>query len=114
MRLIHGVPVNGVLVDDQTRCEHYNSALDIIAIRFKCCDRWFPCRECHDESESHEVEVWPKAEFTSKAILCGSCGEQLNIKDYLDCDDRCPTCTSRFNPGCANHYHLYFNVEEQR
>ncbi len=30
--------VKGKLVDDQTRCVHYRSTLDVIAIKFKCCN----------------------------------------------------------------------------
>jgi uncharacterized CHY-type Zn-finger protein len=28
----------------------------------------------------------------------------------LKCDSICPRCAGAFNPGCANHYHLYFEV----
>jgi uncharacterized CHY-type Zn-finger protein len=110
MRVIHGVQVHGSLVDDQTRCAHYNSALDIIAIRFKCCGRWYPCRECHDEREEHEVQTWPQNEFTSNAILCGTCGHRLTIAEYFNCANKCPSCQRNFNPGCTNHYHHYFDV----
>jgi uncharacterized CHY-type Zn-finger protein len=110
MRVIHGQQVHGCVIDDRTRCSHYNSELDVIAIRFKCCDRWFPCRECHDEDERHDALIWPRAEFSYKAILCGMCGAQLSIDDYLSCANECPACAGRFNPGCASHYHLYFDT----
>jgi uncharacterized CHY-type Zn-finger protein len=32
----------------------------------------------------------------------------MSIAAYLACDDRCPTCAARFNPGCKPHRHLYF------
>lgn len=110
MRVIHDVEVHGRAVDGQTRCAHYNSALDIVAIRFKCCDRWFPCRECHDEGQTHQARVWPLDEFTSRAVLCGACGEQLSITAYLKCGNKCPCCESDFNPGCASHHSLYFEA----
>ena len=109
MRIIHGEKVFGAVVDDETRCAHYHSPLDVVAIRFKCCDRWYPCRECHDEIESHDARTWQQDEFGSKAILCGACGHQLTIGEYFVCENKCPSCLSGFNPGCAKHYHLYFD-----
>jgi len=110
MRMIHGEEVCGAVLDDQTRCAHYNSDLDVIALRFKCCDRWFPCRECHDDSETHAVQRWPKSEFSMKAVLCGACGGRLSINDYLNGENQCPSCRSNFNPDCSKHYHLYFDL----
>ena len=43
------VRVFGKTVDEHTRCEHYATELDIIAIRFACCDRYYPCHHCHSE-----------------------------------------------------------------
>jgi uncharacterized CHY-type Zn-finger protein len=39
--------VLGGVVDDQTRCVHYHGPTDVIAMRFKCCDAYFPCLRCH-------------------------------------------------------------------
>ena len=49
IRRIHGLNIVGVGVDGETRCAHYRSERDIIAIKFKCCKKWFPCYECHAE-----------------------------------------------------------------
>ena len=103
-----GEEILGVGIDEQTRCAHYNSELDIIAIKFKCCGRWYPCFECHTAIAEHEPAVWPVNQFDEKAILCGACGNQLTINEYLNCGSICPSCERSFNPGCANHYHLYF------
>ncbi|HCA60184.1 MAG TPA: hypothetical protein DEP46_19645 [Blastocatellia bacterium] len=108
LRLVHGKEVFGVEVDEETRCGHWHSPLDIIAIRFKCCGRWYPCFDCHAEVAGHEPAVWPRAERAEKAILCGGCGVELSIDDYLACENLCPACECQFNPGCAKHYHLYF------
>jgi uncharacterized CHY-type Zn-finger protein len=110
MRVIHGLEVYGKIIDDATRCSHYNSPLDIVAIKLKCCGRWFPCRECHDNLESHAAEVWPKDRFDTLAILCGECGHRLTINSYLACNSICPTCNAAFNPRCADHYQLYFEI----
>ena len=100
--------VKGVDLDPQTRCAHWRSPLDIIAIRMRCCRTYYACRECHDELADHAAMVWPAAEWDQPAVLCGACGTQLSVRDYLACDNRCPACAAPFNPGCANHYHLYF------
>lgn len=107
-KVIYGETVCGVDIDAQTRCAHWHGESDIIAIKFRCCEKWFPCYECHAEIERHSPEVWAASQFNSPAILCGDCGYQLTVREYLDCDSICPRCESRFNPGCAKHYHLYF------
>ena len=106
--IIHGETVDGVDVDEETRCAHWHSKLDIIAIKFKCCGRWYPCYDCHAELAGHAPETWPAAAFDEAAVLCGSCGRQLTVSEYLSSDSKCPTCSANFNPGCAKHYHLYF------
>ena len=110
IRLIHGEEVHGVDVDAETRCAHWHSPLDIIAITFKCCGRWYPCFECHRETADHVPDVWPAAEFDAEAILCGACGRRLTIHEYIAGDSRCPTCDAPFNPGCSKHLHLYFEM----
>lgn len=112
-RIIHGEAVIGAEVDAQTRCAHYKSPLDIIAIRFKCCGEWFPCYRCHREYAAHQPQVWSAAEFAVKAVLCGACGRQLTISEYLNSNSICPNCARRFNPGCAKHYHLYFEKDAE-
>jgi len=102
------IEVKGKPVDDQTRCEHYHSPLDIIAIKFKCCDDYFPCYQCHEETTDHKPSVWKKEEWNTKAILCGVCKQELTINEYMNSQNYCPNCRSGFNPGCSNHYYLYF------
>ncbi|NEU10370.1 hypothetical protein GZH53_18745 [Flavihumibacter sp. R14] len=100
--------VKGNQIDDQTRCIHYHSALDIIAIKFKCCRTYYPCYDCHQAEADHRPERWSKEEWDTKAILCGACKTELTIRQYLDCNYTCPSCKAHFNPGCRNHDHLYF------
>ena len=105
---IHNIPVQGIELDPQTRCAHYHSAVDVIAIKFKCCQTYYACYSCHEALAGHPSEVWPREEFHQKAILCGVCGAQLTISQYLQCNARCPHCSTQFNPRCQNHRHLYF------
>ena len=102
--------IKGKLVDDQTRCIHYHSELDIIAIKFKCCGEYYPCYECHAEMAGHPSQVWTKEERNEKAVLCGVCQAELTIQEYFDSDNTCPHCKSSFNPNCSRHYHLYFEI----
>ena len=102
--------VRGVDVDAESRCAHWHSPLDIIAIKFKCCGEWYACYECHEAVANHEAEVWPRDEFERQAVICGSCKAELTIAEYLECDSRCPRCRSGFNPGCSRHHGLYFQL----
>ena len=100
--------VKGHTLDDQTRCIHYHSPLDVIAIKFKCCGEYYPCYACHAEAVNHPVAVWQKNEWQTKVILCGVCHADLTVYDYVTSHHRCPACQAPFNPQCRQHYHLYF------
>ncbi len=100
--------VHGEDLDEQTRCRHWHSEVDIIAIKLKCCGIYYACNDCHQPLAGHAIKVWPKKEWDEKAILCGVCGNELTINQYLNCGDSCPYCRASFNPGCRNHYHYYF------
>ncbi|WP_077303063.1 CHY zinc finger protein [Virgibacillus pantothenticus] len=101
------VHIYGQVVDQETRCVHYHSSEDIIAIKFKCCQKYYPCYQCHQHAESHPIEVWPKDQFNQKAILCGVCKTEFTIEQYLHIN-QCTDCGSVFNDGCRLHHHLYF------
>lgn len=109
---VGSVPVRGLGVGPETRCVHYATDADVIAIRFYCCGRYFPCHACHDACTDHEAAVWPASSFDRPAVLCGVCGTELSIDAYLDAADACPACDAAFNPNCAAHYDLYFAVAE--
>ncbi len=107
-RIIFGKRILGSDVGPKSECAHYHSELDIVAIRFKCCDTYFPCHRCHEALAGHSASVWPESEFDEKAVLCGACGTELKIHEYLGCNSRCPACGAAFNPGCKAHSSLYF------
>lgn len=100
--------VHGPTVDDETRCIHYRTQLDVIAIRFACCGDYYPCHLCHEETASHPSQPWPAGSDSQPAVLCGMCGEELTIGTYRSVDT-CPSCSAEFNPRCALHYPLYFS-----
>jgi uncharacterized CHY-type Zn-finger protein len=101
-------PVRGVDLDPNTRCAHYHTAADVIAIKMRCCETYYACIDCHIALAGHPPEVWPRSEWHGRAVLCGVCGTEMTIHEYMDSGNRCPSCSAPFNPGCRNHYHLYF------
>ena len=102
--------IKGKTVDNETRCTHYHSILDIIAIKFRCCGTYYPCFSCHEEAAHHAAKIWSKNEFDTLAILCGVCKHEMTINEYMKSDSTCPKCQASFNPKCSNHYHLYFEM----
>ena len=100
--------VRGLELDPQTRCAHWRSALDVVAIKMRCCGVYYACKDCHEALADHPIRVWPRAEWDEPAVLCGVCGTELSISQYLACENRCPNCGAAFNPGCRTHYHFYF------
>lgn len=104
----HALTVKGVDVDKETRCAHYHSKIDRIAIKFYCCGEYYSCFECHKAVGCGAHQIWPKAKFSHKAVLCGSCDYELTVDEYLQCASSCPNCSAAFNPGCSLHKHLYF------
>lgn len=99
--------VRGPIVDRQTRCIHYRSPLDVVAIRFACCGEYYPCHLCHEGTAGHPSRPWPAGSDHESAILCGVCGAELTIGEYRNAT-ACPRCDAAFNPGCALHHPLYF------
>lgn len=99
--------VRGPLFGEQTRCVHYHGERDVIAIRFRCCDRHSPCIRCHETLADHPVGRWAASERDAPAVLCGVCTQELTIAEYLPAS-ACPRCGAGFNPGCRLHHHLYF------
>ncbi|WP_336024344.1 CHY zinc finger protein [Halobellus salinisoli] len=104
------VSLRGVAVDDETRCAHWHTAVDVVALRFGCCEVFSPCHACHAETADHDPELWPRDRFDEAAVLCGICETTLSARAYLDGDDACPNCGAAFNPGCRRHRSLYFEA----
>lgn len=108
------IQVHGQLVDSQTRCAHWHSQLDVVALKFKCCDRYYACFSCHEEdqrSREHEVRRYHvKWDPLVKVVLCGVCKLEMTFEQYLGAGGlRCPSCGVQFNPGCKLHHSLYFD-----
>ncbi|MFP4229134.1 MAG: CHY zinc finger protein [Salinivenus sp.] len=106
------VPLRGVSVDAATRCAHYDGPHDIIALRHPCCGVYYPCHKCHRAVTRHDAERWPRSRWEEPAVLCGACGTTITAAAYLRSDPFCRHCGAAFNPGCAAHRPLYFDVDE--
>lgn len=105
-------PTHGLDVDEQTRCRHWHSPVDVIAIKFACCEQYYACYDCHSELAGHPPQRWPKSSFAhEKVILCGVCKYEMTIKEYQESDSTCPKCAATFNPRCALHWPLYFEID---
>lgn len=100
--------VYGKTVDEHTRCEHYSAELDIIAIRFACCNRYYPCHLCHSQTVDHLARQWPREKWDQRAVLCGRCWTELTIEAYRRAP-ACPECAAPFNPRCEAHSDYYFD-----
>jgi uncharacterized CHY-type Zn-finger protein len=103
--------VHGVEVGAETRCGHFGSERDVIALRFGCCERFYPCYACHDAVVDHDAEPWPRERFDEPAVLCGVCETALTASTYLSANHECPSCGVAFNPGCEAHHDRYFDGE---
>lgn len=102
--------IYGQIIDEETRCVHYHTSKDVIAIKFYCCHTYYPCYKCHEEACEHPIRRWPKKKFQETAILCGHCQSQISINTYLEAPFTCPNCNHPWNEGCALHYHIYFEA----
>jgi uncharacterized CHY-type Zn-finger protein len=102
--------VHGVDLDAQTRCAHYASSRDVVAIRMRCCGEYYACKDCHEALAGHAIDVWPHGEWDEPAVLCGVCGGEMSVHQYMQSGDVCPKCHAPFNPGCRNHYRFYFET----
>jgi uncharacterized CHY-type Zn-finger protein len=105
--------VHGEQVDAQTRCVHWHSPLDVVAIRMACCGVYYACMDCHAALADHLPRRWEQEAWNSSAVLCGVCGSEMTVRQYLGCSGGCPACGARFNPGCHQHHHLYFETRRQ-
>jgi len=106
--------VRGVEVDARTGCAHWRSELDVVAIKMACCGEYWACKDCHEELAGHAIGVGERGEWDARAVLCGACGVEMTIREYMECGSRCPGCGAGFNPGCRGHWRFYFGVEEER
>ena len=64
-------------------CEHYQKKCKIL---FKCCNRWYVCRHCHDEHEDHVTD-----RYSNITLSCMKCNKIQPISD------KCTHCNIIFS-----------------
>jgi len=99
--------MRGIEVDRQTRCVHYPSAVDIVAIKMRCCGVYYACKDCHIALAGHAIAVWPRGEGRS-GRFCAGLRAEMTDSEYLDCESPVPGLRGGFNPGCKGHWEFYF------
>jgi len=78
-------------------CFHYQRFASILA---PCCNKFYPCRWCHDNNENHEIN-----RFDIKKMKCLLCNKEQNISSYcINCNNNmakyfCSTCNILDNYG---------------
>ncbi|MGT2958360.1 hypothetical protein A9Q68_07465 [Streptococcus bovimastitidis] len=97
----------GIDLDQESRCRHYHSDLDIATLKCQACQKYYACYQCHDSLEDHPFEPSGKEEVYP--VVCGACKNQLNLASYQK--GFCPYCQKAFNPKCALHKDIYFKKE---
>ena len=75
--------LRGVGLDAQTRCAHYATARDVVALRFACCPAYWSCHRCHAELADHPAVPVPAGDFDRPHVLCGVCRTELSVAAYL-------------------------------
>lgn len=104
------IEVHGCLLDQESRCVHYHSKLDIISLQCYNCKKYYACYSCHDSIENHSFDPYPLSLIYDKPILCGVCYQGLTYQEYQETLS-CPSCFSPFNPGCQKHKERYFKEQ---
>lgn len=86
------------------KCTHYQA--ENVSIFAECCQRWFPCRVCHNESQNHDLK---RGEIT--LITCKGCGtDQQPSQQCTECDTvlgtyHCGKCSIWENLDGKHIYH---------
>ncbi len=97
----------GIALDENSRCQHYHSEQDIIALKCASCQSYYACYKCHDAMENHNFKATSSDE--TYPVICGVCQTHLIFTGYKS--GSCPHCRSAFNPNCQLHDHIYFSKE---
>ena len=101
--------IRGSLTDHKGRCIHYNSDVDIVSYRFPNDPHYYPCFQCYEAIHGHFPRNKYNISSEEHAVLCGACKQTIAINEYVQVN-HCPHCHHQFNPGCHDHFHLYFNM----
>ena len=73
----------GLSEHSETRCSHWHSPRDVLALAAPCCGGdFFACAQCHDEVTGHVLQPWPSdTPLATHALLCGK--EDVKVIPYF-------------------------------
>lgn len=98
------IKIHGIGLDEEGRCTHYHTKLDIAALLCAKCRKYYACYSCHDGIEDHPfTATTPEEKYP---VLCGCCKQKLTYQEYKQ--GSCPYCHAQFNPRCSLHENIYF------
>lgn len=97
----------GIDLDQEYRCLHYHTTLDIVGLKCAFYQTYYACYHCHDQLTEHAFVPTGPAEMFP--VICGHCRKLLSRAGYA-CG-HCPYCQSPFNPACHRHKDIYFLKE---
>lgn len=80
-----------------TACHHYERKCDIFA---PCCQRYYPCRRCHDQEQDHHLD-----RYRIETIRCRGCGQEQPPAN------ECVSCGIRFADYYCDICHLWCDKE---
>ncbi|RKP21640.1 zf-CHY-domain-containing protein [Rozella allomycis CSF55] len=80
-------------------CKHYRRGNKIFA---KCCGKWYVCRFCHNENETHEIN-----RHKIEKMLCMKCNE------VQDCAKECQNCGEVLGKYYCDICHFWDNDESK-
>lgn len=103
------IKIYGQLIDEQGRCVHYHSQLDIIANQCNSCHKFYACFNCHNELENHDFS--PVSLKSEQTVLCGNCQQTFTYQTYSNLSE-CSSCQAKFNPSCSLHAEIYSYKEK--
>ncbi|XP_040269546.1 uncharacterized protein LOC120985594 [Bufo bufo] len=66
----------GKPLPDRGTCRHYRKSYRWL--RFPCCGKAYPCDSCHDEAETHEMDL-------ASRMLCGYCAKEQPYSNGKAC-----------------------------
>ncbi|MFD0845206.1 CHY zinc finger protein [Streptococcus saliviloxodontae] len=99
--------IYGLDLDRESRCRHYHSQLDIVALKCFLCQRYYACYKCHNACQNHSFAPYPLSRREDLVVICGVCHKEMTIADYKEVS-ACVACQSPFNPRCHLHEAIYF------
>ncbi|HGH8293896.1 TPA: CHY zinc finger protein [Streptococcus pyogenes] len=97
----------GIDLDQEYRCLHYHTPLDIVGLKCAFCQTYYACYHCYDQLTDHAFV--PTGHQETSPVICGHCRKLLSLAEYgCGCY---PYCQSPFNPACHRHKDIYFLKE---